>query len=200
MRWRGYLFFFFGVLSVVFAGSVITTSDVHAVSDYTLTIDSSTPNSVICGVDSGRSCSDYSYIIFSSSSPIFVPAGDYFNYRIGLSDNSGRDYSVNPVLFPVTFSISSNLSYFTYRGLAFTLPSDTTISITLTDTLPSSCPPAPSGDLAISQNGTYDVSQYATATVSVSGEVIQGDYHDDLVSINNSIIIACAVPLVIYFF
>lgn len=58
----------------------------------------------------------------------------------------------------------------------------------------------PSGSLSIVQNGTYDVTDYSEAVVNVPAEVIQGDYHDDLVSINNSILICAAVCLVIYFF
>ena len=38
------------------------------------------------------------------------------------------------------------------------------------------------------------------SSVNVENEVIYGDYHDDLVSINNTIMIGCAIPLVIYFF
>ena len=69
------------------------------------------------------------------------------------------------------------------------------------DSLPSpDCPELPSGNLDISSNGTYDVTNYAQATVNVPAEVIQGDYHDDLVAINNSILICAAVCLVIYFF
>lgn len=58
----------------------------------------------------------------------------------------------------------------------------------------------PSGSLSISQNGTYDVSSYAEAVVNIPETIIYGDYHDDLLQINHSIIIGCAVILCIYFF
>ena len=57
-----------------------------------------------------------------------------------------------------------------------------------------------SGSLSISENGTYDVTNYAEAVVDVPVQVIQGDYHDDLTSINQSILICGAVLLVLYFF
>lgn len=72
--------------------------------------------------------------------------------------------------------------------------------VTLTNTLPSFCSFVPSGSLSITENGTYDVTNYAEVVVDVPETVIQGDYHDDLVSINNSILICAAVCLVIYFF
>lgn len=61
---------------------------------------------------------------------------------------------------------------------------------------------SPDSSLSISQNGTYDVTNYAEAVVNVpnSETIIYGDYHDDLVAINNSILICAAVCLVIYFF
>lgn len=68
--------------------------------------------------------------------------------------------------------------------------------LTLTDSIGSS----PSGDLSIIENGIYDVTNYATVTVDVPVEVIQGDYHDDLVNIQNSIITCGAILLVLYFF
>lgn len=58
----------------------------------------------------------------------------------------------------------------------------------------------PSGNLDITENGTYDVSSYAQATVDVPPQTVEGDYHDDLQLINNSILISAATILVVYFF
>lgn len=58
----------------------------------------------------------------------------------------------------------------------------------------------PDGSITLSSNGEYDVSSYATAIVDVPAVVEPGDYHDDLISINNSILIVGSICLVIYFF
>ena len=71
------------------------------------------------------------------------------------------------------------------------------IIATLTDTSPFSIP---SGSINITENGEYDVSSYAQAIVDVPVEVIQGDYHDDLIAIKVGIYTCAAVLLVLYFF
>lgn len=84
----------------------------------------------------------------------------------------------------------------------FGVPSSyfTEFSITAFSSCPSVGGTTPTGNIDITSNGTYDVTNYAQATVNVPAEIIQGDYHDDLVAINNSILICAAVCLVIYFF
>lgn len=73
------------------------------------------------------------------------------------------------------------------------------VTVSFYDSFPSDCPSAPSGSLSITENGTYDVTSYTEAVVDIPPEIIQGDYHDDLISINNTIMIIPAVALVIYF-
>lgn len=91
---------------------------------------------------------------------------------------------------------SSGIASFVFDG-SYTIPSG--VTFVLSDSFPSFSS-APSGSLNITENGTYDVSSYAEAVVDVPASVIQGDYHDDLTSINQSILICGAVLLVLYFF
>ena len=62
------------------------------------------------------------------------------------------------------------------------------------------CPASPSGELAITSNGEYDVTSYASVDVDVPETVVQGDYHDDLQALKQAVITCGAVLLVIYFF
>lgn len=185
------------VFSIMFGSLLNVSSDVSAVSDISVSYSQST--TVSNGQDVFIDCSDFdclsqfSYLIVTSS--FYSPS---INYSIG--------YKYPMFQLPVSFTLN-------YVPLIiFSLPSDIQsltftsnkslsreVSFTLSSSLPNCSTPS-SGSLSISENGTYDVSQYAEAVVNVPPEVVQGDYHDDLVSINNSILIVAAVGLVIYFF
>ena len=168
----------------LFFGSFIITNNTFALNDVVYTSSYGDPQFYICGGDSSVVCSDYSYIIFDP-----VPASNNYQAISFMGTN------IRIPSFTSTFiSLPSSLSSLPFQvGVNIS-----SITITLTDSLPSSN--SPSGDISITSNGTYDVSSYATATVDVPVEVIQGDYHDDLITINRSIITCGAILLVLYFF
>lgn len=205
MRCPRFLSFAFFALSVFFSGLFITTQNSFAIADFTYTIDSSNyssfANTMLCNDDYGSgipNCYDYSYFIVEISSD--VDSGNNFQYFVRRPGSTQQNL-VLPFSFHKTVIYYSDVSSFVIRQIALTGSPTFTITITFTENSPfvSSTPP-PSGDLSISSNGTYDVSSYATATVDVPAEVIQGDYHDDLVNIQKSIIICGAILLVLYFF
>lgn len=179
-------FFSFALVAFLsfFFGSFITTNNTFALNDVVYTSSYGEPQFYICGGDSSVVCSDYSYIIFEPVGSSGYQAMSFLGTNIRIPAFTSSIISIPSSLTSLSFQAGTNL---------------TSITITLTNSLPSSSSP-PSGDLSITSNGTYDVSSYATATVDVPAEVIQGDYHDDLVNIQNSIITCGAILLVLYFF
>lgn len=196
-------FALFVLLGVFFGSFIINQNNTYAVSDTVLTYSSSylISNSSIDISCSNKPCYDYNYIhmeVSGTTTSTFNQAiglkfsGAYFNwFYVGrqssqwITLNSGFIYT-SMTLNPFQLDSSNNF----------------TLTITFTDTSPFSS--TPSGSIELTENGTYDVSQYAEAVVNVpetdcppsSG----GDYHNDLVAINNSIMICAATCLVIYFF
>ena len=196
MKWRAYLCSALFVLLGFFFGSfIINQNSVSAVSErteyfvsgpgfYSLS-DLSGYNYLIIHFDFSQNQFQYFDFTFYSDDTCSSPS----NRRL-IGTRNSTDYIVSLSglvpssclsLSSVSINSPTSSGYFT---LSESLPGVTT----------------PSGSISISQNGTYDVTSYSEAVVNVENEVIYGDYHDDLVSINNTIMIGCAIPLVIYFF
>lgn len=198
--------FFFSCLFACFS-----FSPCYAVSDYVFTFDSDnipSSSSNLCIRGSQHPCSDYNYLIIESNflqfdlSPNNMPfqfaintvfqdnnnsyISSQYNFPLGLSDFSVLSLSLN------IYSVSS-----WFVSSQSSLPSGWFIKLTFTENYSSSV--VPSGSLSISENGTYDVTNYASAVVDVP-QSSDNLYHDDLQEIKGAIIIGCAVLLVLYFF
>lgn len=195
---RYFSFALFALLGVFFGSFIINQNDTYAVDDLVYTLDSSSSTIDLCS--STFPCSDYSYII------VTYTGSSITSNRLSLSFYTGPSSSLQfnfPAFTTVLFFPgSSYIQVRAYPGLSY-ISSDSSFTITLSENNPFSGS-QPSGSIELTENGTYDVSQYAEAVVNVletdcppsSG----GDYHEDLVAINNSIMICAATCLVIYFF
>lgn len=204
---RCFSFACFALLGVFFGSFIIDQNSVSAVSDLTVSYIAGTelPAHTLFFPDTDYSL--YNYVYFSFSNPSSSLAlGSSFNIRGTCKLPSSSNSTTLNISIPYNdfyfslhdikscYGLSSNIN------TSVTLLSD--LTITLTDKIPSFS--SSSGSLSITENGTYDVSQYAEAVVDVpetdcpSGSA--GNYHDDLVAINNSIMICAATCLVIYFF
>lgn len=182
---------FFTLFAVFF--SALFASPCYAIDDVSYTLEPGF-NGYLCHNEQANvpNCSDFDYLIFTpnnSSVSNYFSAQSFLNTTVNLR---------LPTFISSIYSVKNLIFFSVYNVPTGSVDS---ITATLTNTLPgTSCPPAPSGDLAISSNGTYDVSSYASATVDVPPEVIQGDYHNDLTSINLSIVRIGGIILVVYFF
>ena len=181
---------FFGLAFCFFCGSSFS----YATNGPSVTFEQgvsyrNTPTSIFPDCDS--SCiRSYSFVKIEVSSVSY----DYNPVRFYFYNNNQNYYFFvsynNPVQYVSIYSETEKIL----------LQQNTTPTSTFTLTLVDSVIPAPSGSLSITENGTFDVTSYSEAVVDVSQEVIPGDYHDDLIMINNSILICAGTCLVIYFF
>lgn len=183
---RFYLF----IIPLALFFSLFFVSNSFAKDDIVYHIDSSNSGRV----DNPTNGLSYRYLIIEPSRS-FYQVGTSITFHATLPPSNQNDFGLAFFFSTVIFEINQNLPYFTSR---FASGSTYSLTVTFTDNFPSDCSPSPSGSIDITSNGTYDVSSYSTAVVDVPP--IPGDYHDDLISINNSIIICGAICLVIYFF
>lgn len=198
MKCRNLLLLCFAFLSVFFS-SLFITPKVNAISPISVTYSSWSANDYVFPNCDSTCLSQYSYFtIFtdntSDSNLYFITSSSpvtYLNFTFPWYNGNWSGNS-NFIFSSIPFSFST----FQFRHTK----SGNTYTFTLSDSLPSFGSVSPSGSLFITENGTYDVSSYSEAVVNVPAEVIQGDYHDDLVSINNSILICASVCLILYFF
>ena len=182
--------------------SCLFVTDSFALSDLTYTFDFSVPEPILL-CDISTPCSSYKYLVVERN----------FDYSqtgssIGLTAQRSTsqqlfNYNLNFYFPYFVIDISQYSSLPNFGRLVFGSSvngsiSSGTYSLTLTDKTPTFS--SSSGSLSITENGTYDVLNYAEAVVDVPPDIIQGDYHDDLVSINSSILVCGAILLVLYFF
>lgn len=184
------------LLGCFFCSFIINQNNASAVSDITIVVDDTNYSSVDfpCGSD----CSSYHYLLVSD----IVTNGNGFSYSLApySNDNFARlQINYNGGLF-------GNLSFYLFsfdnadqmKRAASSWSTGVSFKLTLSENNPFGS--TPSGSLSITENGTYDVTNYSEAVVDVPPEVVQGDYHDDLVNLKQAIIFVPAVALVIYFF
>ena len=205
--------YLFGLSLVVFLGLLCGSfiinekNSVSAVSDLTYTFDSSnSPTSQLrlCsnfGSGGAPSCASYKFLYVSFSGDFSLSTsfrGTYFITQGG----AGNDWNLAPYyLSSVLIELLSPTDVgFSFSNLS-AAPSGWSATVILSENNPFSAG-SPSGSLSITENGIYDVTSYAQAVVEVpdTETIIQGDYHDDLLSIRNCIVVCSGVVLVLYFF
>lgn len=121
----------------------------------------------VCGNDTGINCSDYDSIRFTSTSAsnfnsvinytCYISSNNNPFFQIPIAENFEVVYSVYSCT-AIRLNVSSYASYYTYTAELFN----------------SSSGIIPSGTINISENGTFDVTNYASAVVDVP-QTVEGE-------------------------